>query len=375
MRFLQALFIAIGLIALAEAAKHHLIVGTFSTNFLYTVEYDDAAETLKLVKNTTTNAGSAWITLSHDKKNLYGTDWNADEASFVSYSLKDAESIKYEARVFGDPECRGKKSIFVAAYPKAPYSVYGNYLYGDAKCGMVMSVHDNGTLHAALQQYEYGDDSAVTGTSFSADSKYLYSADDGGNSIWVHAVTEKDGSLDFLSRVDMPVKGADPRHIFAHPKGQYVYTVWEGTSEVAQLMTSDLGKLYLLQQTYPLIKDGDKASDFWAHEVALSANNKYLWASNGASDSNHKGYISAISVNDEGLLGDQLFLTHTTSSGGSANAIAPSSFDDRIVATTDNSTGSVEIWKMNDDKSGVKVVAHLDIDDGGGCCANAVWYS
>lgn len=64
MRFLQALFTAIGLIVLAEAAKHHLIVGTFSTNFLYTVEYDDAAETLKLVKNTTTNAGSAWIALS-----------------------------------------------------------------------------------------------------------------------------------------------------------------------------------------------------------------------------------------------------------------------------------------------------------------------
>ncbi|KAI8965206.1 carboxy-cis,cis-muconate cyclase [Daldinia sp. FL1419] len=375
MWFVKALLGAIGLVALADAAKHQLIVGTFSTYYLYTVEYDDVAETLELLRTTPTDAGSAWLALSHDKKNLYGTDWNANEASFVSYSLLDAETIIFENRVTGDPDCRGGKSIFVAAYPKAPYSVYGNYFYGDAKCGIVMSVDDSGTLSSAVQSYKYDDGSAVHGVSFSSDLKYLYSADDGGNSVWIHSINENDGSLNFEWRVNMPDNGADPRHMVTHPKGGYAYTVFEGTSKVAQFLKSDLGKLYLLDQTYPLIKDGDQASDFWADEVALSANNIYLWASNRAHDTSRKGYISAITVNDEGVLGNQLFLTETTSSGGFANAVSPSPFDDNIVAITDNSTGFVEMWKMNDDKSGAKVIAHLDINDGGGCCANAVWYS
>ncbi|KAI1408030.1 hypothetical protein F5Y13DRAFT_173407 [Hypoxylon sp. FL1857] len=255
------------------------------------------------------------------------------------------------------------------------YRVYGNYFYGNAKCGTVMSVYDNGTLRDVIQGYEYGDGSAVHGVSFSNDFRYLYSADDGGNAIWVHSINPSDGTLTFQSRLDMSDKGSDPRHVVAHPDGQYVYTVLEGTSQVAQFQTNDPHKLYPLQVSYPLISTGDKAADYWADEVALSANSKYLWASNRAHDAGRKGYISAIEVQDSGYLGKQFFLVETTNSGGFANAVTPSPFDDAIVAITDNSTGFIEVWKMDDDKAGAKAVAHLDINDRGGCCANAVWYS
>ncbi|XXH04502.1 hypothetical protein Hte_010918 [Hypoxylon texense] len=375
MHYVRALLTAAGFMALAEAAKHQLIIGTFSTNFLYTAEYDDTTQSLELVKKTPTNAASSWISLSHDKKNLYGTDWNAEKPSFVSYSVKDASTIDYEVRLDGSSDCTGEKSIFVGANPKAPYAVYGNYFYGNAKCGTVMSVHDNGTLNSVIQGFEYGDGSAVHGLSFSSDSQYLYSADDGGNSLWVHQINQDDGTLKYLSQMTWPQDGADPRHVVTHPGGGYVYTVLEGSSQVAMCMTSELGKLYPMQLIFPLIKDGDDASDFWADEVALSANNKYLWASNRAHDSSRKGYISAIEVGDDGALVQQYFLTETTNSGGYANAVSPSPFDDGLVAITDNSTGFIEMWKMDDDKAGAKVVAHLDIDDDGGCCANAVWYS
>lgn len=64
MRYVRALFTAASFMALAEAAKHQLIIGTFSTNFLYTVEYDDTTQSLELVKKTPTNAASSWISLS-----------------------------------------------------------------------------------------------------------------------------------------------------------------------------------------------------------------------------------------------------------------------------------------------------------------------
>lgn len=53
-----------GLAALASATKHQLIIGSFSTNFLYTAEYDDVAETLQLIGKTPTDSASSWISLS-----------------------------------------------------------------------------------------------------------------------------------------------------------------------------------------------------------------------------------------------------------------------------------------------------------------------
>ncbi|KAI1394466.1 Lactonase, 7-bladed beta-propeller-domain-containing protein [Hypoxylon trugodes] len=375
MRVLEALIFAVGLIVLAEATKHQLIIGTFSTNFLYTIAYDDQDQSLQLIHKTPTNAASSWISLSHDKKNLYGTDWNSESPSFVSYSVKDAQTIQYQNRLAGDANCANSKSIFVTSSPQAPYVVYGNYFYSNAQCGTVMSVDASGSLQSVIQNYNYSDGSAVHGVSFSNDFKFLYSADDGGNSIWVHDINS-DGTLDFKQRFEMPVNHSDPRHIVAHPAGEYAYAVWEGTSGVGMYYASpDTSDLYLMRPSFSLITDDDIASDFWADEVALSANNKYLWASNRARDVQRKGYISAIAVDGEGHLNRQLFLVQTTNSGGFANAVSPSPFDDRIVALTDNSTGFVEVWKMDDNEAGAKAIAHLDIGDGGGCCANAVWYS
>ncbi|KAI0383369.1 Lactonase, 7-bladed beta-propeller-domain-containing protein [Hypomontagnella monticulosa] len=373
MRYLQAILAFIGLLAFAEAAKHQLIVGTFTTHFLYTVEYDDVAETLELVKKTPTDAASSWIALSHDKKNLYGTDWTAEKSSFVSYSLNGATDIQAQARIFGEGDCLGLRSIFVAANPMPPYTVYGNYYYDNAKCGTVMSVHDNGTLKSVIQSYQYADGSAIHGTAFSPDAKIFYSADTTNNSLWMHKVND-DGTLTYISQENWPAAKADPRHVVVHPNGGYVYVVMEGSSKVVSALSMN-NELYPTQQAFSLIRSSDKAEDFWSDEVALSATNKYLWASNRAHDINRKGYISVINIEPDGKLSGQDFLTETTSSGGFANAVSPSPFDDHIAAITDNSTGFIEVWKMSVDKTRVSAIAHLDINDGGGCCANAVWYN
>lgn len=55
---------ALGLAQLAKCDLHQLIVGTFTTDNLYTVEFDDSALTLKLLQNKTTTAASSWIALS-----------------------------------------------------------------------------------------------------------------------------------------------------------------------------------------------------------------------------------------------------------------------------------------------------------------------
>ena len=75
----------------------------------------------------------------------------------------------------------------------------------------------------------------------------------------------------------------------------------------------------------------------------------------------------------------QNFISPTTTSGGVANVVIPSEFDDRIVALTDNSVGFVEIWQLAKNGKSAKPVSRLLLSDQGnnryasGCCANAVW--
>lgn len=53
-----------GFLTVVKADVHQLIIGTFGTSKLYTLEFDDAALTLNLIGNYTANAASSWIALS-----------------------------------------------------------------------------------------------------------------------------------------------------------------------------------------------------------------------------------------------------------------------------------------------------------------------
>ena len=63
---LSLLFLS--LLAAVKADLHHLIVGTFGTEYLYTLEFDDSALTLELIGNYSANAASSWIALSVSKR-------------------------------------------------------------------------------------------------------------------------------------------------------------------------------------------------------------------------------------------------------------------------------------------------------------------
>jgi hypothetical protein len=47
-----------------QAAKHQLFTSTYGTPFIYTVEFDDKAHSLKLLASTNVPVGSQWLALS-----------------------------------------------------------------------------------------------------------------------------------------------------------------------------------------------------------------------------------------------------------------------------------------------------------------------
>ncbi|KAF2471767.1 carboxy-cis,cis-muconate cyclase [Lindgomyces ingoldianus] len=359
-----------------SATTHQLIVGSFGTNFLYTLEFDDEALTLDLIYTTNTSISSSWIALSYDKKNLYGTGWGSSTPSFVSYALGGGTNIQYSTTLPLGGNCSSTtKPIFIVAETKKPYTVYGVPFGGSAGCGSVMSVDKNGALNQVIQNLTYLSTSGVHGMALNAENTFIYSADDSANSIWTHAVDPTSGELEFVSRLGGPSTGSDPRHVAIHPNGKYLYVLLEGSSQVALYsIDPSSGIPSYTNITYPLIPSSALASDYWADEVMLSASSKYLWATNRGRSNTTLGYISAFLLANDGSISKQLFLTETTNSGGSANAVATSDFSDEWVALTDSSVGFVQIWRLSGNGTVAKVVAQLNIHDGG-CCANAVWYS
>jgi carboxy-cis,cis-muconate cyclase len=67
----------------SAAMKHHLMIGTWvAPGRIYTVQFDDEALTLELVKKTEIPEAEpiSWMTFSHDKKTIYGAamkKWNS----------------------------------------------------------------------------------------------------------------------------------------------------------------------------------------------------------------------------------------------------------------------------------------------------------
>lgn len=61
---LQQSITYLGLLTLAQAAKHELVVGTFVSKNLYALSFDDTALTLDLIANISVPAPSSWIELS-----------------------------------------------------------------------------------------------------------------------------------------------------------------------------------------------------------------------------------------------------------------------------------------------------------------------
>ncbi|KAH6661164.1 Lactonase, 7-bladed beta-propeller-domain-containing protein [Truncatella angustata] len=363
----------------ALADTHHLFAGFFSGSTIVGVEFDDAASTLTLVNNITTSAtsGAKWVSLDARKQNVYvGTT-----GAFQSYSITDDLGLTYQSNVSLSSDCSNANFIAVSTAP--PYTVFGTP-YGGGCSSLAISVDESGTLETAFANVTYDSAGGVHGTSISHDNDFLYSADDMGNAVWVHAYDNETGTVtevQYLKAAD----DSDPRHLTAHPNGKWVYVVYEaGNSIAAYERDSDSGELTFTNKTYSLLPAGyTNSSSYWADEVLLSIPSsngsalspKYLIAATRSRTVGVPGYVSAFALDsDSGAITEQLFLLPTTNSGGSANAVSPAPFSEDYFAITDSGSNFLEVWKIDasGDVTTAAAVAHLGLASGP---ANAVWYS
>lgn len=320
---------------------------------------------------------------------MYGTDfvytpgeedW-AKPPVYISHKINNSSSITVDKMLNGKQGCTGA-SIYVLADKRPPYNVYGVDFWGRPGCGTVMSVDAGGALIETIQDYSYAAESNVHGMALSSDSRFLYSADTGNNSIWTHRLDPNTGRVgEALDRVDGPVEHAEPRQVAVHQQSdKALYIVTEATSQVVWYkIDRHTGHPQLQKPTYSIIPNGLQAEDYRGDAIMVSPSGKYLWATTRSRDHAKPGYISVFELDTDGAITRQNFLLRTTSSGGIANAVTPMDQSDQFVALTDSADGFVQIWELTGDGNSAHVVAHISLKDQGnerypsGCCANAVW--
>ncbi|KAF2703691.1 carboxy-cis,cis-muconate cyclase [Pleomassaria siparia CBS 279.74] len=354
----------------ASATVHHLFVGTYVTSDLYTLAFDDEALTLEIVQNSTASTGHSWIAFDHTKSNVYG---NAGTA-VSSYSVLDDTRLHLDATIPVGGNCSNDSVIYIAAAKVAPYDVYSVPYGNSSQCGTVLSTFSNGTISSVAQVYPYLATSGVHGLAFSPDGKFLYSADDIGNSVWTHSVDATTGELTYVDRAEAPVTGADPRHAAVHSSGSYLYVGYEGPSQIAVYnIDTTTGIPTFTNITYSLIPEDVDHSLYWSDEVLLSFSESYLWATARGKSTNVTGYITALTLDTAGAITEQLFITPTTTSGGPANVIAPADFSDKWAAMSDGLAGTVEIRVLDAENKTADIVAKVTIS-AGGRITNPIWY-
>ena len=167
-----------------------------------------------------------------------------------------------------------ERNIYVVAATTPPYSVYGCTFGTGNGVGAVLSVADNGTLSSVSQLLKYGATAGVHGQAISADHRFLYSADDTGNTLWTHAI-EANGTLTNVGKLAGPSTKSDPRHVAVHPAGQYLYVVLEGSNQVAAYsIEKSTGLPTLVNPLYPLLPDGEfktLGSDYYSFIFSVSS--------------------------------------------------------------------------------------------------------
>ncbi|OCK85632.1 3-carboxy-cis,cis-mucoante lactonizing enzyme [Lepidopterella palustris CBS 459.81] len=357
---------------------HHLMIGTWSPpGNIYTVEFDDEALTLKLIKKTSIphDEPISWMTFDHARKNLYG----ASMKKWSSYTIKSPTEIIHHASypIGGHPSApsadSNTRAIFVLAAKKPPYNVYGNPFYKFAGYGNVFSVNEDGGLDSNVQNYEYSENSAVHGMVFDSTETYIYSADMWANKIWTHKKDNKTGHLTLVGSVDAPSAGDHPRWVEMHPSGKYLYALMEAGNNLAVYVIDEKSHMPVFTHvTYPLIPpDIPNPKMYRSDVVFLSHSSKYLFATSRANTFSLTGYIAAFKLNSVGVIERQICLNPTPTSGGHSNAVSPCPWSDEWLALTDDEKGGVEIYRWHEEF--LARVARLDIPEPG-FGMNGIWY-
>jgi 6-phosphogluconolactonase (cycloisomerase 2 family) len=213
----------------AVAQKHRIFTSSITSPDLYTLEFDETTNRLVTLSNLTGNAAHPSISFSYDKASLYA----AQKGGFSSYTVEQGQSLVYSKTisVAGQPGCANaadKTAKYINSLARVPFTVFGSL---DGTCGVGIGVDYSGAFTNIDQSFQYSPSSLVGGMTFDPENRYLYSADEAANGIWVHSVSDM-GRLTQLGFVTAPWQNAGPKRIAVHTDGRFLYVLFSKLNRI-----------------------------------------------------------------------------------------------------------------------------------------------
>lgn len=224
--------------------------------------------------------------------------------------------------------CANGKAMYSASGPQVDVFLLNSDGQVSSEAAQSFSLVDkpaNGT-NGKLPELEFGGlRHGGHSADLSPDGTKLYVADIGRNCVWVYAVDSATGLLTQASKNVASRPDDGPRHAWPHPNGRIVFVLQEHSSYVDAFELQ--GSQLVFLEGGRILPPGEDAGEYWADEVRLSPDNRWVFGSVRGLTPEKRGYVAAWKLRPDGRFenpghdtADHRFQTST--SGGWANAIA-----------------------------------------------------
>jgi 6-phosphogluconolactonase len=276
-----------------SAQKFYMLIGTYTqkgSKGIYVYRFNAADGTAEWVSNTDSNtvASPSFLAITPDEKHVYAVNESGASGGHVSAFSFDKNTGKLR---FINQQQTGDGPCYVAISKNNKWLTTGNYGGGNIT---VLPINSDGSLKPAAQTVQHTGKGVnkerqekphVHETVFSPDNNYLFVPDLGLDKVMVYrfdGAAEKPLSPATPPYVSVPA-GSGPRHITFSPNKKFAYVIEEMGGSVGAYRYNN-GKLTLIQQldTHPAGYKGDIGSA----EVEVSADGKFLYASNRGDENN-----------------------------------------------------------------------------------------
>ena len=242
---------------------------------IYKAQFDPETGTLSQLELVAAEPNPTYIAFS-EKGNLYSVGAEEGKGGIASFTA-DFQPLNHVVEE-GAPLCYvsvddKRQLIYGANYHKGQVLVYK--LESDGRLSFVnQDTHQGSGPHAnqASPHTHYAD---------LTPDQYLITCDLGTDSLHVYDVSEE-GNLTLINQYQT-APGAGPRHLVFHPHYKTAYLINELNAAIDVLFYDGMGEFEHFQtvSTLPSDYDGQK----WASAIKLSADGKFLYASNRAHNS------------------------------------------------------------------------------------------
>lgn len=286
-------------------APHTMVIGTYTntgkSEGIYTYSFNPAdASTTLLNKQSATDP--SFLTVSANKKFIYSVNEvgkNMGGVTAYSFSAPHGKLVPLNNMPSaGDNPCyistdRKSRLVFIANYTGGNFSAIRLRKNGLFDSIIQTIQHSGKSINTSRQEKPH-----VHSTVLSPNEKFLLVQDLGTDQIAVYKIDYSNKTAPISTSpvsVFNTTPGSGPRHLTFHPNKKWAYAVQELSGAVTALSFKNgvLNKLQEISMT-----DADEKGKSGAADIHISADGKFLYASNRGDFNN----IVIYSIGEKGLL-------------------------------------------------------------------------